>query len=75
MSPSCRLPEEPGRWVVTGKSGETLTIAIEGILSDSSFDLGVDPGLVKDQRRGVSAGAAGGADARVSLATVPHKGS
>jgi len=48
MSPPCRLAEEPGRWVVTGKSGETLTIAIEEIISDSSCDLGVDPGLVKD---------------------------
>jgi RecB family endonuclease NucS len=48
MSPPCRLAEEPGRWVVTGKSGETLTIHIEEIFSDSSFDLGVDPGLVKD---------------------------
>jgi RecB family endonuclease NucS len=48
MSPPCRLAEEPGRWVVTGKSGETLTIEIEEILSDTSFDLGVDPGLVKD---------------------------
>ena len=43
MSPPCRLAQEPGRWVVTGKSGETLTITIEEILSDSSFDLGVDP--------------------------------
>ena len=48
MSPPCRLAEEPGRWVVTGKSGETITIDIEEILSDSSFDLGVDPGLTKD---------------------------
>ena len=48
MSPPCRLAEEPGRWVVTGKSGETLTIEIEQIVSDSSFDLGTDPGLVKD---------------------------
>jgi RecB family endonuclease NucS len=48
MSPPCRLAEETGRWVVTGKSGETLTISIEEILSDTSFDLGVDPGLVKD---------------------------
>jgi RecB family endonuclease NucS len=48
MSPPCRLAEEPGRWVVTGKSGETLTISIEEIISDSSFDLGIDPGLVKD---------------------------
>jgi hypothetical protein len=48
MSPPCRLAEAEGRWVVTGKSGETLTITIEEIISDSSYDLGVDPGLVKD---------------------------
>jgi RecB family endonuclease NucS len=48
MSPPCRLAEEPGQWVVTGKSGETLTITIDEIISDSSFDLGIDPGLVKD---------------------------
>jgi RecB family endonuclease NucS len=48
MSPPCRLTEQPGRWVVSGKSGETLTIELAEILSDSSFDLGVDPGLVKD---------------------------
>jgi hypothetical protein len=48
MSPPCRLTEEPDRWVVTGKSGETLTILIEEVLSDSSFALGTDPGLVKD---------------------------
>jgi endonuclease len=48
MSPPCKLREEPGKWVVTARSGETLTIGIEEILSDSSFDLGVDPGLVKD---------------------------
>jgi hypothetical protein len=48
MSPPCRLAEEPGQWVVTGKSGETLTIHIEEIISDSAFDLGTDPGLTKD---------------------------
>ena len=48
MSPPCRLAEEPGRWVVTGKSGETLTIEIAELISDSAFDLGADPGLVKD---------------------------
>jgi RecB family endonuclease NucS len=48
MSPPCRLAEEPDRWVVTGKSGETLTICLEEVLSDSSFALGTDPGLVKD---------------------------
>jgi RecB family endonuclease NucS len=48
MSPPCRVTEEPDRWVVTGKSGETLTIAISEIVSDTSFELGIDPGLVKD---------------------------
>jgi RecB family endonuclease NucS len=48
MSPPCRLAEEPGRWTVTGKSGETLTIEIAELISDTTFDLGIDPGLVKD---------------------------
>jgi hypothetical protein len=48
MSPPCRLIEQPGKWTVTGKSGETLTVTLEEVLSDSSFDLGVDPGLQKD---------------------------
>ncbi len=48
MSPPCRLIEEPGRWIVTGKAGETLTIELAEVISDSSVDLGVDPGLVKD---------------------------
>ena len=48
MSPPCRLTEEPGRWSVTNKGGETLAITITEVISDSSVDLGVDPGLVKD---------------------------
>jgi endonuclease len=48
MSPPCHLAEAPDRWVVTGKSGETLTIEIEELLSDCSFVLGDDPGLKKD---------------------------
>jgi len=36
------------RWVVTSPKGETLTIAIEEVLSDTAHELGVDPGLVKD---------------------------
>jgi RecB family endonuclease NucS len=48
MSPPCRLKEEPDRWIVTGKSGETLTITLEEIISDSAYELGEDPGLVKD---------------------------
>ncbi|MFY9654802.1 MAG: endonuclease NucS [Trebonia sp.] len=48
MSPPCRLSEEPGKWTVTNKAGETLTITIYETVSDTSVDLGVDPGLVKD---------------------------
>jgi len=48
MSPPCRLAESASEWVVTGKSGETLTVHIEETLSDTSFALGDDPGLVKD---------------------------
>ena len=48
MSPPCRLQEEEGRWVVVNQRGETLTITIDAIHSDSSMDLGHDPGLEKD---------------------------
>jgi len=48
MSPPCRLTEEPGQWSVTNKAGETLAITIAEVISDTSVDLGVDPGLVKD---------------------------
>jgi hypothetical protein len=48
MSPPCRLTEEPGRWTVTNKAGETLAITLEEVVSDASADLGIDPGLVKD---------------------------
>jgi endonuclease len=48
MSPPCRLAEQPGRWTVTSRSGEVLTIMLEEVFSDTSFDLGVDPGLQKD---------------------------
>jgi endonuclease len=48
MSPPCRVTESATQWVVTGKSGETLTITIDEVISDCSFDLGIDPGLIKD---------------------------
>ena len=48
MSPPCRLTEQPGLWSVTNKAGETLAITITEVISDTSVDLGVDPGLVKD---------------------------
>lgn len=57
MSPPCWLEERSGDevpdgakalWVVTNKAGEELRITIEDIEHDSSHELGVDPGLVKD---------------------------
>ncbi|BCN43561.1 endonuclease NucS [Prescottella equi] len=58
MSPPCWLSEttdgagpdgaEQQLWVVTNKGGEELRITIEEIEHDSSHELGVDPGLVKD---------------------------
>ena len=48
MTPPCSVAEEPGRWVVANPKGETLTITIEEVLSDSSHELGADPGLSKD---------------------------
>ena len=48
MSPPCRLIEQPDHWTVTNKSGEILTISIEEVVSDTSYDLGIDPGLQKD---------------------------
>jgi RecB family endonuclease NucS len=48
MSPPCFLQEAPGVWRVTNKSGEELVVTIEEVLHDTSHELGVDPGLVKD---------------------------
>src|SRR5579872_108743 len=48
MSPPCKLTEEPGTWTVVNKAGETLLITIEEVLTDTSVELGVDPGLKKD---------------------------
>jgi len=52
MSPPCWLTEtlddEVPVWVVQNKAGEQLRITIEDIEHDSSHELGVDPGLVKD---------------------------
>ncbi len=53
MSPPCWLTEEVKDgslpvWVVENKGGEQLRITIESMEHDSSHELGVDPGLVKD---------------------------
>lgn len=54
MSPPCTLREGVGddggiEWVVTStKTDDTLRILLDDVVSDSSHDLGVDPGLQKD---------------------------
>ena len=49
MSPPCWLTDDDsGVWVVENKAGEKLRITIEEIEHDSSHELGIDPGLVKD---------------------------
>ncbi|WP_328750572.1 endonuclease NucS [Streptomyces sp. NBC_00285] len=52
MSPPCTLKEgtgdDEGVWTVINKAGEKLIITMEEILHDSSHELGVDPGLIKD---------------------------
>ena len=37
-----------GVWTVTNPKGETLTITLHEVLSDSAHELGADPGLQKD---------------------------
>ncbi len=53
MSPPCTLRDETdsegvGTWTVTNKTGDQLVVTIEGVVHDSTHELGVDPGLVKD---------------------------
>ena len=48
MSPPCKLQEAPGVWKVVNKAGEELRITLEEIFQDTSYELGVDPGLRKD---------------------------
>ena len=48
MNAPNRLVEGDGRWTVTNPKGETLTITIDEVLSDTAWELGVDPGLQKD---------------------------
>ncbi|MFA7265102.1 MAG: endonuclease NucS [Candidatus Nanopelagicales bacterium] len=53
MSPPCVLRDETdangaGTWTITNKTGDQLVIAIEEVLHDSTHELGIDPGLIKD---------------------------
>jgi RecB family endonuclease NucS len=53
MSPPCTLirgKSDDGviEWTVESKTGDTLRILLEEVISDSAYDLGIDPGLQKD---------------------------
>jgi RecB family endonuclease NucS len=42
------LREQPGRWEITNPKGERLTIELLDVLSDTTWEMGADPGLQKD---------------------------
>jgi len=42
------LVEEEDKWVVTNAKNEQLTIWLEEVISDTTVELGLDPGLEKD---------------------------
>lgn len=42
------LVEEEDKWVVTNAKNEQLTIWIDEVISDTTVELGLDPGLEKD---------------------------
>lgn len=53
MSPPCALKDETnkrgvGTWTVENKTGDRLVITIKKVHHDSTHELGIDPGLVKD---------------------------
>ena len=53
MSPPCSLKDDTaddgrGTWTIVNKSGDQLVITIDEVFHDSTHELGVDPGLVKD---------------------------
>lgn len=48
MNPPCSIRETDEAITVTTPKGEALTIELHEVLSDTSVELGSDPGLVKD---------------------------
>lgn len=53
MSPPCTLTHDVNdegiaQWVVESKNGDMLRILLQDVVSDSTYDLGIDPGLQKD---------------------------
>ncbi len=48
MNAPNRLIEDGSEWRVVSPKGETLIITMHDVLSDTNWELGVDPGLQKD---------------------------
>jgi RecB family endonuclease NucS len=48
MNAPNEVKEFPDRWEISNPKGEKLTVMLHEVLSDSSHDLGDDPGLSKD---------------------------
>lgn len=48
MNAPNRLIEDGSEWRVVSPKGETLIITLHEVLSDTNWELGVDPGLIKD---------------------------
>lgn len=48
MNAPNRLIEDGAEWRVVSPKGETLIITIHEIMSDTNWEFGVDPGLIKD---------------------------
>ena len=48
MNSPNRLVEHDDHWTVTNPKGETLTIHLHEVITDTSHEMGVDPGLSKD---------------------------
>lgn len=48
MNAPSQLIETAKEWTITNAKGEKLIIHIESVISDTAYDLGVDPGLQKD---------------------------
>lgn len=48
MNAPNRLVIDENLWTVTSPKGETLTITIHEVISDTEHEMGIDPGLQKD---------------------------
>ena len=48
MNAPNEIREFPDRWEITNPKGEQLTVVLHEVLSDTTHDLGEDPGLSKD---------------------------